>query len=164
MARGWPSASLLPSCPPPSPFLVRPVLQGLRGCPEQAPASLLLAGPTVRQCGEAAGVGEEGGAAVDLARVLPPRTGPCQPWLFPSIPCQGLLAASWACLCPELHSWASGLFHLHRNQFQVSNLFCFKYSVKFLFSLVGSSDPPRCQTQGAGVLEVRFGQGLQLSH
>lgn len=30
-------------------------------------------------------------------------------------------------------------------------MLCFKYSEKFLFFSVGSSDPPRCKSQGVGV-------------
>lgn len=48
-------------CPQVSP-LSRPVLLGLRGCPEQTPASLLLAGLTVRGGGRSRS-GFGGGAA-----------------------------------------------------------------------------------------------------
>lgn len=74
------------------------------------------------------------------------RLSPALAPLCPSSP--GVLAGSWQCLAPRLYWLASQLLHHQSNQYHVWK-FYFKNSRKFLFFLVGSSDPPRLMLQGS---------------
>ena len=118
--------------------------------------------------------GREGCRREKPGAPLPPRPLPASHRPLPGLPSQQCAAAeAGSCQlgplsvlpapgCQQLPAhvmhisqlpWLASPFSIIRATSSTYRILCFKYSAKFLFFLVGPSDPPRLTPQGEGVLE-----------